>query len=239
MGNAESMRSMANLSTAGLEGRWRTMTETFLASPTGVVLAAKLAAEVANVYPATPFRALELTPFEKVRVVIVGQDPYHTPGKACGLAFSVPEDERLPPSLKNIFRVVAARGGALRQNGDLTDWARQGVLLINPVLTVEEGKPLSHARWGWEKFTAEIFRTLVTERTGLVFLLWGRTAASKVLPYITPSQGHLVIESTHPSPLAASRGEGAFLKSDCFNIANDWLVARGVAPINWVGASES
>lgn len=233
------MCSTANLSTASLVGRWRTMTEAFLASPTGGELAAKLAAETVNVYPLTPFRALELTPFEKVRVVIVGQDPYHTPGKACGLAFSVPEEERLPPSLKNIFRVVAARGGVLRQKGDLSDWARQGVLLINPILTVEEGKPLSHARWGWEKFTTEIFRTLVTERTGLVFLLWGRTAATKVLPYITPSQGHLVIESTHPSPLSASRGEEAFLKSDCFNLTNDWLVARGEVPIDWAGATTS
>ena len=227
------MASHADLSTAGLCGRWKTLTEGFLTSPEGRRLTARLEAETANVYPAHPFRALELTPFENVRAVIVGQDPYHTPGKACGLAFSVPAEERLPPSLRNIFRVAASRGGAVRCNGDLTDWARQGVLLINPILTVEEGRPLSHARWGWEVLTSAVFRALAIERKGLVFLLWGRTAAARVLPFIRPEQEHLVLESSHPSPLAAARGENAFLRSDCFNRANDWLVARGRAPIDW------
>ncbi|MDO5532863.1 uracil-DNA glycosylase [Sutterella sp.] len=229
------MPSKADLSTEALRGIWRERADAFLASETGSRLAARLAACTANVYPPHPFRALELTPFESVRAVILGQDPYHTPGKACGLAFSVPEDEKLPPSLRNIFKVVAA-GGALRKKGDLTDWARQGVLMLNPVLTVEEGRPLSHAGWGWEVFTEGLLAELAEKRDGLVFFLWGKPA-QKLRPLIDEHR-HLVLTASHPSPLSASRGEDAFLRSDCFRRANEWLLSRGEKPIDWQGAGE-
>lgn len=229
-----------DLSTAALTGRWREMTERFLQSPKGARLRERIAAEATNVYPPRPFRALELTPFESVRAVILGQDPYHTPGKACGLAFSVPDGERIAPSLRNMFKVAAGAdgaGAAPRTRTDLTDWAASGVLLLNPILTVREGEPLSHAGWGWETLTRGVIEALARERSGLVFFLWGRPAA-KFLPLIEPhreARRHLVLTASHPSPFSASRGEDAFLRSDCFRVANDWLAGRGEAPIDWNG----
>ena len=124
-----------------------------MASPEGQNLVDRISSCPSDVFPPHPFRALEETPFEQVRAVIFGQDPYHTPGKACGLAFSVPAGEKLPPSLKNIFKVMAASNGIRRTRGDLSDWAAAGVLLLNTILTVEAGKPLAHAGWGWETLT--------------------------------------------------------------------------------------
>lgn len=229
------MSAKPDFSTERLTGRWRAAADDFLASTGGAALLERIAADPADVFPPTPFRALELTPFETVRAVILGQDPYHTPGKACGLAFSVPRGERLPPSLRNIFKVVAAGapGTALRTCGDLTDWARQGVLLLNPVLTVEAGRPLSHAGWGWEPFTSGIIEALSRERSGLVFFLWGRPA-QRLRPLIDESK-HCVLTASHPSPLSASRGEDAFLRSRCFAAANEWLVQQGGEPVRWEG----
>lgn len=226
----------SDLSPRGLCGRWKTLVEAFLASPEGRELAVRLQAEKRNVYPPHAFRALELTPFESVRAVIVGQDPYHTPGKACGLAFSVPTEEKLPPSLRNIFK-VAADGGPVRTNGDLTDWAKAGVLLINPILTVAEGKPLSHAGWGWELLTTEIIRMLSDEREGLVFFLWGKPAQKLFLPLIDEKR-HKVLTASHPSPLSATRGDDAFMKSRIFAKANAWFAQRGEPLIDWNGTKE-
>lgn len=223
----------SDLSTTGLGGRWKTLVEDFLASPEGRALEKRLDAEERNVYPPHAFRALELTPFERVRAVVVGQDPYHTPGKACGLAFSVPAGEKLPPSLRNIFK-VAADGGRVRTMGDLTDWAQAGVLLINPILTVAEGKPLSHAGWGWERLTQEIIRTLSEERDGLVFFLWGKPSQKLFLPLIDETR-HKVLKASHPSPLSATRGDDAFMKSRIFSKANDWFAGRGEPVIDWNG----
>ena len=137
-----------DFSTESLTGVWRTTVEHFMASPEGQNLVDRISSCPSDVFPPHPFRALEETPFEQVRAVIFGQDPYHTPGKACGLAFSVPAGEKLPPSLKNIFKVMAASNGIRRTRGDLSDWAAAGVLLLNTILTVEAGKPLAHAGWG-------------------------------------------------------------------------------------------
>lgn len=232
------MTAKPDFSTAHLTGRWRAAADAFLASPGGAALLGRIADDPADVFPPTPFRALELTPFESVRAVIIGQDPYHTPGKACGLAFSVPRGEKLPPSLRNIFKVVAAGapGTALRTCGDLTDWAQAGVLLLNPVLTVEAGMPLSHAGWGWEPFTSGVIETLSRERSGLVFFLWGRPAQT-LRPLIDETK-HCVLTASHPSPLSASRGEDAFLRSRCFAAANEWLVARGEEAVRWEGAPD-
>ncbi|MBE5692525.1 uracil-DNA glycosylase [uncultured Sutterella sp.] len=226
----------SDLSSEGLTGRWKALVEDFLASPEGSALAMRLQAEKRNVYPPHAFRALELTPFESVRAVIVGQDPYHTPGKACGLAFSVPAGEKLPPSLRNIFK-VAAEGGSVRTKGDLTDWAKAGVLLINPILTVAEGQPLSHAGWGWERLTTEIIRTLSDEREGLVFFLWGKPAQKLFLPLIDEGR-HKVLTASHPSPLSATRGDDAFMKSRIFAKANEWFASRGEPLIDWNGSEE-
>ncbi len=221
-----------DFSTAGLTGRWKTLVEGFLASPQGEAVVAKVAdaAKTANVYPPTPFRALELTPFERVRVVVLGQDPYHTPGKAEGLAFSVPEHEALPPSLKNIFKELEAEYGVRRTQGRLVDWAQAGVLLMNAILTVEEGKPLSHRRFGWTALTDGLIRALSDERDGLVFMLWGRPAQEKI-PLIDAGK-HLILTASHPSPLSVTRGPEPFLGCGHFKKADGHL---GTA-IPWTGA---
>lgn len=207
-----------------------------MASPEGQNLVDRISSCTADVFPPHPFRALEETPFEQVRAVIFGQDPYHTPGKACGLAFSVPAGEKLPPSLKNIFKVMAASNEIRRTRGDLSDWAAAGVLLLNTILTVEAGKPLVHAGWGWETLTDRLVTQLSSGRNGLVFFLWGKPA-QRLRPMIDERR-HLVLASSHPSPLSATRGDDAFMKSDCFHKANAWLEARGEAPIDWMGAAQ-
>jgi uracil-DNA glycosylase len=175
------------------------------------------------------FAALDACPFDEVKVVILGQDPYHGPGQAHGLSFSVREGVPLPPSLVNIFKEVAAEFGILPpKNGDLTRWARQGVLLLNTVLTVEAGKPESHRGKGWERFTDTILESLNRERDGLVFLLWGSHAQAKS-PLIDPKR-HLILKAPHPSPLSAYRG---FFGCGHFRKTNEWLAARRTDPIEW------
>lgn len=175
------------------------------------------------------FAALNRTPFEKVRVVILGQDPYHGQGQAHGLCFSVPRGTRAPPSLVNIFKELATDVGIVRpSHGCLESWADQGVLLLNSVLTVEEGAAASHQGKGWEKFTDAVIHRLATEKTGIVFVLWGAYAQKKGA-FIDRNK-HFVIESVHPSPLSAHRG---FLGSRPFSKINVYLEKNNQKPIDW------
>lgn len=175
------------------------------------------------------FRALDLVEPEKVKVVILGQDPYHGPGQAHGLSFSVAQGVRFPPSLKNIFKEM---NNDLKleipQNGDLTKWAEQGVLLLNSVLTVENGRAASHQKRGWELLTDKIISVVNEVSPHCVFILWGAYAQKKAA--FVDRQKHLVIESVHPSPLSSHRG---FFGSKPFSKANHWLKGQGQGPINW------
>ena len=184
----------------------------------------------AVVYPpgSQIFRAFELTPVDKLKVVILGQDPYHGPGQAMGLSFSVPDGVTPPPSLRNIFREIENDLG-VKMSGrpNLENWARQGVLLLNSVLTVRAGQPTSHSRIGWAEFTDAVIRTLSAQRSGLVFLLWGNFARSKRV--LVDTSRHTVLEAPHPSPLA----RGAFFGCRHFSKTNQILVAQGQAPIDW------
>ena len=175
------------------------------------------------------FNAFACTPFERVKVVILGQDPYHEPGQAMGLSFSVPDGVPLPPSLKNSYSEIRSELGVVPPaSGDLTRWARQGVLLLNATLTVGQGQAGSHQRRGWEVFTDAAIRALATEREHIVFLLWGAYAGKKA-EFIDP-QRHLVLRSAHPSPLSASRG---FFGNHHFELCNDYLIRTGQTPISW------
>ena len=175
------------------------------------------------------FNALNSTPLDKVRVVIIGQDPYHGPGQAHGLSFSVPPGVRTPPSLRNIFKEINRDLGLpIPQHGCLHSWAERGVLLLNAVLTVEQGQAGSHAKRGWERFTSRVIE-LVNERCEhCVFLLWGSYAQRKG-EQIDRTR-HCVLTSVHPSPLSAHRG---FIGNGHFSAANDYLVSNGLAPIDW------
>lgn len=175
------------------------------------------------------FNAFDLCPFDKVKVVIIGQDPYHEPGQAHGLCFSVNDGVPLPPSLRNIFKEISADlGKPVPQNGNLTRWARQGVLLLNATLTVRAGKAGSHQGHGWEEFTDAVIRELNTSREGLVFILWGGYAKRKGA--MIDRSRHLVLSSPHPSPLSAYNG---FFGNHHFSQTNEWLVKRGDTPIDW------
>lgn len=177
--------------------------------------------------PERVFAALALTPPEAARVVILGQDPYPTPGHANGLAFSVTPDTALPRSLKNIYAEMRDDLGAAPRNGDLSGWARQGVLLLNTALSVLPGQAGAHAKWGWERLARQAVARAQAERP-LAFILWGGHAQKAVAGL--PRGGDLVIESAHPSPLSARRG---FFGSKPFSRVNEWLAARGEAPIDW------
>jgi uracil-DNA glycosylase len=184
-----------------------------------------------KIYPASSevFNALTATPLDSVQVVILGQDPYHGPQQAHGLAFSVRPPIAPPPSLVNIFRELQHDLGIPRPSGGcLEPWAQQGVLLLNAVLTVEDGKPGSHAHRGWERFTDRVIRELNDRREHLVFLLWG-VYAQKKAAFVDRAR-HLVLEAPHPSPLSAHRG---FLGCRHFSQTNDYLCAHGQVPISW------
>lgn len=174
------------------------------------------------------FRTYDLTPFDNVKVVILGQDPYHTPGAAMWLSFSVPDGSKPQPSLRNIFKELAADFGVSRTKTDLTDWAEQGVLLLNAVLTVRQGEPNSHQGKGWENFTDATIRALSENREHIVFILWGAYAIAK--KSLIDSSKHLVLTSPHPSPFSADRG---FFWSKPFSQANTYLQAHNKTPINW------
>jgi len=175
------------------------------------------------------FNALNSTPFEQVRVVILGQDPYHGPGQAHGLCFSVLPGVRIPPSLANIYREIQSDLGiALPTHGNLQSWAEQGVLLLNAVLTVEHGQAGSHQGKGWETFTDAVVQSLTDGRDGLVFMLWGSYAQKKGAAI--DRRKHLVLKAPHPSPLSAHRG---FLGCKHFSSANNYLLQHQQEPINW------
>jgi uracil-DNA glycosylase len=177
------------------------------------------------------FNAFNLTPLSKVKVVILGQDPYHGPGQAMGLSFSVPAGAKPPPSLRNIFTEIQNDiGGELRTLGALDDWTGQGVLLLNTVLTVENGLAASHAKKGWEAFTDGAIRQLSAQRRGIVYMLWGSHAQKKI--NLINNRDNRVLTAPHPSPLSAYRG---FLGCKHFSKANQYLEERGDAPICWAG----
>jgi len=188
----------------------------------------------AVVYPHTPFRVLELLRPEQVRVVILGQDPYHGPGQAQGMAFSVPDDCRRPPSLRNIFKEIAAEypDSGIPEGNDLTPWVHQGVLLLNTSLTVEQGQPASHARRGWETVTDALITLVARAAQPKVFMLWGAHAQSKraLLP---ENDNTRVLVANHPSPLSALRGPVPFMGCGHFRQANEFLLERGVKPVDW------
>lgn len=174
------------------------------------------------------FKAFELCPLDKVKVVILGQDPYHGYGQAMGLSFSVPQGVEAPPSLKNIFKEIESDLG-IRMSGspDLRPWAEQGVLLLNSVLTVRAGQPASHSRIGWQTFTDAVIKTISDRCEGVVFLLWGNYARSKAV--LVDKSRHHVLEAPHPSPLA----RGAFFGCRHFSATNEILAAEGKSPIDW------
>lgn len=177
------------------------------------------------------FAALNTTPLDQAKVVILGQDPYHGPGQAHGLSFSVPDGVRPPPSLQNIYKEIAADLGVdqIPNSGNLMPWARQGVLLLNSVLTVEAHQAGSHQGKGWEQFTDKVIEVLSRERDNLVFMLWGSYAQKK--GQVINRDKHLVLKAPHPSPLSAHRG---FLGCKHFSACNDYLSSKGLAPINWL-----
>ena len=184
-----------------------------------------------TIFPPSPliFNAFNHTPFDKVRVVIIGQDPYHGIGQAHGLSFSVPEGVALPPSLMNIFKEIEADLGIkMSKKGDLTPWSNQGVLLLNATLTVEMANAGSHQKRGWEAFTDAAIAALNTLREGLVFVLWGSYAQKK--GEMIDAKKHLVLKSPHPSPLSAHRG---FFGNHQFSKINEYLIKHGQIPIEW------
>jgi uracil-DNA glycosylase len=209
---------------------WRDTVGAFLASPAGRQLGDFIRtrlAQGATIYPPQPFRALELTPLDRVRAVVVGQDPYHGPGQAEGLAFSVPAGVKIPPSLRNIFKEL----GCKPASGSLVDWAQRGVLLLNTSLTVEDGQAGSHAKKGWEQLTDALLSQVARTASPCVYLLWGAHAHAKaaLIEQTAAQQGReaLILKANHPSPLSASRPPVPFLGCGHFAIARDWLAARG------------
>ncbi len=176
------------------------------------------------------FNAFNACPLSELKVVILGQDPYHGEGQANGLSFSVQGGVKIPPSLRNIYKEVYDQCIA-PQSGDLVRWAQQGVLLLNTVLTVRSGEPNSHAKSGWELFTGEVIRAVSSLKPNLVFMLWGSPAASRE-KFIENSDNHLILKSVHPSPLSAHRG---FLGCGHFDKANEYLTSQALDPIDWRG----
>jgi uracil-DNA glycosylase len=188
-------------------------------------------AEGKTIYPAGSliFNAYNTTPLDQVKVVILGQDPYHNPGQAMGLSFSVPRGVTPPPSLRNIYKEIDDSLGIPKPgHGDLTHWAEQGVFLLNSMLTVERNKPGSHKRSGWQYFTDASIKAVSDEREHCVFMLWGAFARKKA-ELIDKAQ-HLVLESPHPSPFSADKG---FFGNEHFKTANEYLEAHGKTPIDW------
>lgn len=226
---------------------WRALVDAFLASQAGQKLGHFLQQRLASgavIYPLQPFRALALTPLSAVKVVILGQDPYHGPGQAEGLAFSVAPGMKLPPSLRNIFKelthdpFISKFEAGLR--GSLVDWALQGVLLLNTCLSVEEGQPASHAKQGWEVLTDQIVRAVAQRSSPVVFMLWGAHAKAKralILASLnltgSAKPAHLLLTANHPSPLSAERAPLPFIGCGHFSQANEFLRLQSIEPIHW------
>ncbi|UXR69842.1 MULTISPECIES: uracil-DNA glycosylase [unclassified Staphylococcus] len=187
------------------------------------------------IYPAREniYQAFDLTPFDRVKVVILGQDPYHGPNQAHGLAFSVQPEAKMPPSLRNMYQELADDLGCRRTSPHLQDWAREGVLLLNTVLTVRQGEAHSHRNIGWEIFTNEVIEAISKHKSDVVFILWGKPAQQK--ERLIDTTKHHIIKSPHPSPLSAYRG---FFGSKPYSKANAYLVSRGIEPIQWCEREE-
>lgn len=214
---------------------WRGDTDPFWAGAAGRQLLAFLRERLqagAQVYPPRPLRALQLTPLSQVRVVILGQDPYHGPGQAEGLAFSVAPGVKSPPSLRNIFKELQRDLGLPPPaDGSLVRWADQGVLLLNTTLTVEDGLPASHAGRGWELLTDALIGSCNRQDGRRLFMLWGAHAQKKAA--LIDATRHQVLVANHPSPLSASRGPLPFIGCGHFGAANRWLIQAGRTPIDW------
>lgn len=214
---------------------WQPAVAAFLQSAAGAALAAFIAQRLGQgvvIYPAQPLRALALTPLASVRLVILGQDPYHGPGQAEGLAFSVPHGVKPPPSLRNLFAELQRDlGRPIPASGSLLAWASAGVLLLNTCLTVEAGQPASHAQRGWEGLTDALIAQVAGRNSPCVFLLWGAHAQAKATLIARAARGHAdhvyVLAANHPSPLSARRGTQPFIGCGHFSKAQAWLAARG------------
>ena len=197
-------------------------------------LVSKVKEEYANhrIYPSGKniFHAFNLCPFDKIKVVVLGQDPYHGKNQANGLSFSVNKEILIPPSLKNIYKELSNNFQDFNfQDGDLSPWASQGVLLINSILTVRKGKPGSHQGIGWQDFTDEVIKIISKRKKNIVFLLWGSFAKSKVV-LIRNKKEHLILSSSHPSPFSAHKG---FFGNNHFKKANEYLKSKSIVEINW------
>lgn len=215
-----------------LDPSWRDTVEQFLDSPDGRKLSSFLQSRLdagAVIYPPEPLRALAQMPLEAVRVLILGQDPYHGPGQAEGLAFSVPPGVRVPPSLRNILKEL---GQPPVGHGSLRRWSERGILLLNTCLTVEQGCPASHARQGWEQLTDALITRVAATASPCVYMLWGAHAQAKTDLIRDSAASHgceaLILTANHPSPLSAARGPAPFLGSGHFKRASEWLAERGV-----------
>lgn len=174
------------------------------------------------------FNAFNLTPFDQIKVVIIGQDPYHGIGQAHGLSFSVPNNVKTPPSLINIYKEIVADIGEVKySSGNLEEWAKQGVFLLNSILTVRAGQPTSHSKIGWDIFTDSVIKIISENKDNVVFMLWGNFAKSK--RELIDSSRHLILEAAHPSPLA----RGAFFGCNHFSKANEFLLSKGIEQIVW------
>jgi uracil-DNA glycosylase len=174
------------------------------------------------------FKAFELTPFDKVKVVLLGQDPYHGPGQAMGLCFSVPEGISYPPSLRNIITELKDDTGVELKTGDLSSWAAQGVFMLNAALTVRAHEAGSHQNQGWETFTDSVIQKISEQKENIIFILWGSYAQQKI--NLIDTRKHFIIKSAHPSPLSSHRG---FFGSKPFSKTNDFLVSKNIEPIQW------
>jgi uracil-DNA glycosylase len=215
---------------------WAPLVQDWRASSDGRGLEAFIAARQAagaTIYPADVLRALVATPRDRVRVVVLGQDPYHGAGQAEGLAFSVPRGQPIPPSLRNILAELQRDTGlAAPQHGHLGAWASRGVLLLNAVLTVEDGQPGAHANRGWEALTDRIILALAQDSSPKVFMLWGLWAQRKQAA-LAGCGPHAVLTANHPSPLSARRGAQPFIGCGHFGAANRFLQGRGLPPVDW------
>ncbi|MBU3637758.1 uracil-DNA glycosylase [Polynucleobacter sp. es-MAR-4] len=240
---------MHSFSAADIPEDWRVLLGDYFESPEWQVLQTNLRAELSKdaveirPEPQNFFKALKLTPLAKVRVIILGQDPYHSPGLAQGLAFSIPSDiptnsRQFPSSLRNISKALSLEGFGSLPNGDLHDWAEQGVLLLNTALSVKLGEAASHANLGWRSLVDRLIGGLAKQKPHLVWMLWGGHAQSK-LPFIEVGSDQLILQSSHPSGLGVYKTDRPFLKpggvTSCghFTKTNEWLVAHHETPIRW------
>ncbi len=225
------------LDTSRVKKDWQPLLSSFFSSAVGRSLCEFIRERLnsgAIIYPPTPFKALEMTSLSDTRVVIVGQDPYHGPGQAQGLAFHVAVDCKIPPSLRNIHKELARDLGInTPTTGELTGWADQGVLLLNAVLTVEQGKPASHAKKGWIQLTDSLLSAAAHNPAPKVFMLWGNYAQSKEELIRAAGNDHLILKANHPSPLSAARPPVPFIGCGHFSKANEWLKAHQMQPIQW------